>query len=233
MLFKQKESSFSSLGLQTQSTTGTRVSVEPIKQIASIAGVQKAFLFNDDGELVQSTLEDSIALEPFKSRFAPVTGIIRSIPFALNDIDIWFDNGRILLWRLDSGMLFVITSLDAGKSFLSLFVLTHLEQLNTSSRAVKVTRTEKKAAPHPPVKNPVPAKLMQAIQLELARMVGPIAKVLLSKEVKKMGYSIGNYPEDRIRKLIENLSTRVDESRRQQFIDKTQDLIYDSRRGDR
>jgi len=233
MLFKQKESSFSSLGLQTQSTAGTRVSVEPIKKIASIAGVQKAFLFNDDGELVQSTLEDGAALEPFKLRFAPVTGIIRSIPFAVNDIDIRFDNGRILLWRLDTGMLFVITSLDAGKSFLSLFVLTHLEQLNTSSRAVKFNRTEKQAAPHSPVDNPVSSKLMQAIQLELARMVGPIAKVLLSKELKKMGYSIGNYPEDRIRKLIENLSTRVDESRRQQFIDKTQDLIYDSRRGDR
>lgn len=233
MVFNQKESTFSSMGIQTQSMASAQAAADPIKKIASIAGVEKALLFNDGGELAQSTLEDTAALKPFKQRFAPVVEIIRSIPFALNDIDIWFEKGRILVWRLDSGMLFLITSLDIGKSFLSIFVLTHLEQLNTSTRTITLTPSKKRATVHPPVDNPVSATLMKGIQLELARMVGPIAKVLLSRELKKMGYSVGNYPEDRLRQLTEKLASKVDASRRQKFIDNVQDLIYDSRGGDK
>ncbi len=61
-------------------------------------------------------------------------------------------------------------------------------------------------------------------------MVGPIAKVLLAKEIKKMGYSKNNFPEDRLQELIEKFAKGVDKSRRRQFIDNLQDLIYEYRR---
>jgi len=232
MVFNQEEATLSSQSFQIQSadlTTG-QISAEPIKKIASIAGVINTLLFDVNGELVDTTIKDTAALEQYKLRFSPVTQIIHSIQFVITDIDIWFDNGRILVWKLETGMLFLITSLDISKSFLSIFVLTHLEQLNTLTQTAKLRQPVEKAPIHSPVDNPVSPQLLQNIQLELARMVGPIAKVLLTKEIKKMGYSKSNFPEDQLQELIKELTKGVDKSRRQQFIDNLHDLIYDFRR---
>lgn len=232
MVFNQKETTLSSQSLQIQSDdlAAGQTSVEPIKKISSIAGVINTLLFDANGELVDTNIKDTAALKQYKLRFSPVTQIIRSINFVITDIDIWFDKGRILVWKLETGMLFLITSLDISKSFLSIFVLTHLEQLNTSTQADKLRQPVEKILVHLPVDNPASPKLLQDIQLELARMVGPIAKVLLAKEIKKMGYSKSNFPEDQLQELIEKLTKGVDKSRRQQFIDNLQDLIYEYRR---
>ncbi len=232
MVFNQEEATLSSQSFQIQSAdmTAGQISAEPIKKIASIAGVINTLLFDVNGELVDTNIKDTAALEQYKLRLSPVTQIIHSIHFVITDIDIWFDKGRILVWKLETGMLFLITSLDISKSFLSIFVLTHLEQLNTLTQTAKLRQPVEKAPVPPPVENPVSPQLLQDIQLELARMVGPIAKVLLTKEIKKMGYSKSHFPEDQLQELIKKLTLGVDKSRRQQFIDNLQDLIYDFRR---
>jgi hypothetical protein len=79
------------------------------------------------------------------------------------------------------------------------------------------------------VNNPVPPELMEKIQLELARMIGPIAKVVLAKECKRMGYSRGNFPDDQLSLLIQQLAEHVEESKQERFNDKVQDTIYDFR----
>jgi hypothetical protein len=80
------------------------------------------------------------------------------------------------------------------------------------------------------VNNPAAHELMEKIQLELARMIGPIAKVVLAKECKRMGYSRGNFPDDQLLSLIQQLKEHVEESKQEQFNDKVQDTIYDFRR---
>jgi hypothetical protein len=80
------------------------------------------------------------------------------------------------------------------------------------------------------VNNPVPHELMEKIQLELARMIGPIAKVVLTKECKRLGYSRASFPDDKLSPLIKQLKEHVEESKQEQFNDKVQDTIYDFRR---
>ncbi|MCP4156376.1 MAG: hypothetical protein GY757_52170, partial [bacterium] len=74
--------------------------------------------------------------------------------------------------------------------------------------------------------NPLPPELFHQLQLELARRVGPIAKILLNKEIKKMGWTMEQFPEKALKVLVNNLKDKVEESKRDQFIEAVQELEY-------
>ena len=232
MLFKQKDQTLSSLSLKKQAAAARtgKAAADPIPQISSIAGVIDVFLFNVEGQLTHNSLKKDDAAEQYKLRFAPVVHVIHALPVEVSDIDIWFERGRILIWKLNNGILFLLTSLDVSKSFLSIFISTHQEQLETATQTFRLPGVEKTGRAQAKVADPVSAELMRKIQLELARVIGPIAKVVLSKAIKKLGYSSDNFPDKKVSALIKALSERVDASKRQRFIDNVQDVIYEYRR---
>lgn len=119
-------------------------------------------------------------------------------------------NCRELLWDLKS---------QERKYVISTTAISWPEQEKTTP---KKTITK--------VNNPVPPELMEKIQLELARIIGPIAKVVLAKECKRLGYSRGNFPDDQLLSLVKQLKEHVEESKQEQFNDNAQDTIYDFRR---
>jgi serine/threonine protein kinase len=240
LLFNQKDTGiFSSASLKATSASFVKAkkSSDPIRHIASIAGVNEVLLFNDQGQLANHTLEDERVLQQYKLRFPPVVQIIHSISLNITGLDLWFDKGRIMAWHLETGILFTVASLDVSRSFISIYITAQLEQLNTVTRATSLPEIkkeepgekEKTKEKEKTVANPVPARLMEQIQLELAHLIGPIAKVVLSRECKKMGYSRGNFPGDRLLELVGQLGKQIDESRREQFGDNVQDIIYKSR----
>ncbi|UCH98327.1 MAG: protein kinase [Candidatus Aminicenantes bacterium] len=238
MMYSNKDTgSFSSASLKNVSASfeSGRQSKNPIRQIASIAGVFDVLLFNPDGQLADYVLKDSHRLGDYNRRLPPVSQIIQSISFNISGLDLWYEKGRVLLWRLDSGILFIIASVDISRSFLSIYITANLEKLNTAAiiqTAVVEDANKKKKTPpkkEPQVNNPVPPDLMEKIQLELARMIGPIAKVVLSKECKQLGYSRGNFPDDQMSSLIQKLTKHVEDSKQEQFNHRVQDTIYDYR----
>lgn len=238
LLFNQKDTGiFSSASLKTSSASFVKAkkATDPIRHIASIAGVNDVLLFNDEGQLADHTLKDERDLEQYKLRFPPVVQIIRSISLNITGFDLWFDKGRIMAWHLETGILFTVSSLDVSRSFISIYITAQLEELNTTTRTTilpeikKEEPVEKEKVEKEKEKiviNPVPPRLMEQIQLELAHIIGPIAKVVLSKECKKMGYSRGNFPEDQLLELVQQLTRQIDKSKREQFSDNVQDIIY-------
>jgi hypothetical protein len=238
MMYSNKDTgTFSSASLKDVSASfvSAKQSKDPIRQIASIVGVFDVLLFNFDGQLADYVLKDPHKLNEYNRRLPPVSQIIQSISFNVTGLDLWFEKGRVLLWRFDSGILFIIASVDINRSFLSIYITANLQKLNTTAviqTAIIKDENNKKTTLKktiPKVNNPVPLELMEKIQLELARIIGPIAKVVLSKECKRMGYSRGNFPDDQLSSLIQQLTEHVEESKQKQFNDKVQDTIYDFR----
>jgi serine/threonine protein kinase len=239
LLFNQKDTgvfSSASLKMASASFAGARQKhpADPLNHVASIVGVTDVLLFNDEGQLADYVLKDERVLEQYKLRFPPVVRIIHSISFTITGLDLWFDKGRIMAWKLETGIIFIVGSLDISRSFISIYITAHLEQLNTTTRTtiipdLKQKQTIETIEKEKTVVSPVPPRLMEQIQLELAHMIGPIAKVVLSKECKKMGYSRGNFPGDELLELVKMLTQRVEESRREQFSDNVQDIIYEFR----
>lgn len=204
-------------------------SADPLRQIAAIAGVTDVLLLDGQGQLIDHALEDERMLDEYKKRFPPVAQIIQSITYHINSMDLWFDKGRILAWTLDSGILFVVANLDISRSFLSIYITANLETLNSNTMTAVIPAKETKAIPKKEVTDPVAPVLMEKVQLELARTIGPIAKVVLSKECKKMGYTRDRFPNSELMGLVKKVSDRIEESKRQGFVDAAQDVIYDFR----
>ncbi len=237
MLVSQKESYFiSSSSLQSSTSSFLNVTHpgSPVMQIAAIAGVTDIMLFAPSGQLVDYTLSKPASLDIYKLRFAPVAQIMQSISFKISGMDLWFEKGRILSYTLDTGILFIIASLGVSRPFLSIYIASHLEQLNNMIRtAVQeaanhpfslVTQSSSQSLPKEVV-NPVPLALMESIQLELAHFIGPIAKVVLMRECKTLGYTKAQFPGDKLLELGKNVANLLDEAKRQQFRDKIQAMI--------
>lgn len=235
MLYSNKApGTFSSASLKDVSSSfeSARQSKDPIRQIAAIAGVFDVLLFNSEGILADYALKDPQRLGDYNRRFPLVSQIIQSVSFNVTGLDLWFEQGRVLLWKFDSGILFIIASMDINRSFLSIYITANLEKLNrTAAIQTAILKDEKTTLKKtmPKVNHPVNHELMGKIQLELARMIGPIAKVVLAKECKRLGYSRGNFPNDQLSSLIRQLKEHVEESKQEQFNDKVQDTIYDFR----
>jgi serine/threonine protein kinase/CheY-like chemotaxis protein len=237
MMYGNKDTgTFSSASLKNVSSSfvGARQSKDPIRQIASIDGVFDVLLFNWEGILADYALKDPYLLDDYNRRLPAVSQIIQSISFNVTGLDLWFEKGRVLIWRFDSGILFIITSVDINRSFLSIYITANLEKLNNTAEiqtAIVKDEKDKKTLKktEPKVNNPVSSGLMEKIQLELARIIGPIAKVVLAKECKRLGYSRGKFPDDQLSSLIRQLKEHVEESKQEQFNDKVQDTIYDFR----
>jgi serine/threonine protein kinase/DNA-binding NarL/FixJ family response regulator len=239
MMYNQKESrSFSSASLKSVSSSfkSAKQSQDPLRQIAAIVGVMDVLLFSPEGQLVDYALKDPLRMSEYSRRLPPVSQIIQSISFNITGLDLWYEKGRVMLWRLESGMLFIIATIDISRSFLSIYITANLEKLNTTATLTPPTLKEaaqkKESTARVPkllVENPVTADLMEKIQLELARVIGPIAKVVLSKECKGLGYAKDNFPEDQLSTLIQRLSSQLEESKQEHFNNRGQDLIYDYR----
>lgn len=232
MRFEQTDTaSFSSDSMTGHSTSFRRIELhtEPLRQIVAIAGVTDVILFDVGGQLVLHHLKDSQALEEYSVRFPPAAQIIQSISFKINAVDLWFEKGRVLLWRLENGLLLVIASQEVSRSFLSIFISSHLEELNKLATGRKITEAFKKEPPQE-VSHPVSPALMEKIQLELARMIGPIAKILINKEIKALGYSMAQFPHQQISALIKRLASKLEPSKKERFNEKVQDILYEERR---
>lgn len=232
MLFNQKDTgTFSSAALKSASLslTQTKRAGDPIRQIAAIAGVSDVLLFDSAGQVIDHALNNPKTLPEYQRRIPAVADIIQSISYKIVGMDLWFKSGRALLWVLESGLLLLTASQETSRSFLSIYITAHLELLNTTINTAIIKPPDSVELEKIDVQNPLPGELMDKIQFELAFNIGPIAKVVISKEAKKIGFSKKRFPMDKANTLIENLAHKVSESKREAFKEKVQDLIYEYR----
>lgn len=232
MRFDQTDTkSFNGSSLSGQSSMFRKIEEhgDPVAQIAAVASVVDVLLFNRSGRLGTHRLKSNKMLEIYNQRFSPVVQVIQSVSFDITSVDIWFEKGRVLLWKLEKALLLVIADRNVSRSFLSIFISSHLESLNNA--ALQGTANVTDTLPVQPVKTvtqPVPSKLMSKIQLELARAIGPIAKVIITKEIKTMGYHVDQFPHDELAALVNRLGEKAGPERKDKFIEAALDILYEA-----
>lgn len=197
---------------------------DPIRGLSSIAGVRSVFLFNRQGELSGYHQEEENSSEDYRSRLSPAALLIQSLSLEITAMDIWFEQGRVIIWKTGSGILFVSADLPVSFSLLAIFITSNLAQLdkailNRGSSTEKIMQQIKEAD------GEVPVHLLDRMQLELARMIGPIGKVVFDKEIKNSGFSKDKFPVRQVPVLVEELAKKIGSGERQAFKDKIQHLI--------
>ena len=74
----------------------------------------------------------------------------------------------------------------------------------------------------------IPEQMMKKIEKQLAFGIGPIARVVLKREIKKMGFSYDSFPKGSIIPLIEKLTAQIKDDKREEILTKVEDLIFTS-----
>ncbi len=231
--------------------------LDALEQMASIAGVQGVVLFDMHGRLLEHRQFDGTSSFSTCTRFSPVVPVIHSIGLDITDMDLWFENGRVLLWKIDRSILFIIASPSLGYSFLSIFIDANRERLAPSLPPTSIEQEKGKEQEEPealavrePTPTPPPLKketvneppvfkdihapqllgiaprtLLNQLQIEISREIGPIGKVILEREIKSSGYSKENFPFTRIPLLARKLAEKIGTGEREKFLEKIHRLI--------
>jgi serine/threonine protein kinase len=207
-------------GVDRQKETG----VDPIRQLSSIAGVRRIFLFDSEGVLAAYRQADGRRIEDYGSRLSPAALLIQSVPLEISSMDMWFEKGRVLIRKIAAGTLFVIADPDISYSMLSIFIDSNLGRLSKAVQKKK-TRTSEKIGQSRELEGTAPAHMLDRIQSEFVRMIGPIGKVVFEKAIRRSGYGKDRFPFSQAPELIEELAKKIGPGEQQVFKDKIRNLI--------
>lgn len=217
-----------SISKKSQDSQNKETDINPIRRLSSIAGVQSIFLFNREGELTGYYQVKGNTNADYRHRLSPAALVIQSLPLEISSMDLWFKKGRVLIWTIDTGILFVTADIDISYSFLSIFIASNLEHLNRATQK-RTSLSENGIQNIHELNGLAPADFLDRIRLELARMIGPIGKVVFDKEINNTGFSKDTFPIKQVPVLIEELAKKIGPDERQTFKDKVQELIYSIR----
>lgn len=82
------------------------------------------------------------------------------------------------------------------------------------------------SSPAVPTGDILPEVFVEQLQLELARYIGPIAKIALKEEAKRLGFSRKAFPLAKATDWISLLASRVDSAKRPAFQDAANQLLH-------
>ena len=202
----------------TPSTTGLQQH-DPIAQILSVAGVDGLLLFAPDGQLERGAFHTPSLQNEYHLRLNPLPQVLQGIPVDIAGFDLIFENGRVLSWLLEERALFVVARLELNKMILTTILARHfgklqLQHKNSSDSSMDNSSFDVKIPTGPVLE----VSKFKALQKAYARVIGPIAKMAIKQEAKKMGYSRKAFPENQAQALIDRLAARLDESKQDDFI---------------
>ena len=120
-------------------------------------------------------------------------------------------------------MILVLADLNLNMSLLSLLVGRLISISVTSDQKLQSAEIKPKASST--TGSILSPKVIQSIQGEYARFIGPIAEIAMKKEMKKMGYTPDTFPESKSESLIKRLAANLDESKGTKFSEASLDLL--------
>ncbi len=216
---------------------------QAVVQLASVSGVEAVALFSLDGQLMSHYGLPVEGMDRFVLSFTPVVQAFFSLPFDARGLDVWFEDGRVLAWQLEQiGVLFVFSQKMINKLMLSVLIGRHyvslIQQCITpvtilpetgpplsglgESHGLSSAETEDL----PPelaaqvLDMPDCAAALEELEQEYTKHIGPMAKLVVKKTIKKMGFTRKTIPFGELPQLVQQLAGRLNEPKKSDFLAK-------------
>ncbi|MFC1851285.1 protein kinase [candidate division CSSED10-310 bacterium] len=199
-------------------------SLDPASQISSVVGVNGVVVFDTHGNLLDYRLQEHLKAETVTMRLQPIPEIVKSFSIPVEQFDyadFWFEDGRVLLFNEAGKVIVVFSEISLNISLLSLLITRVADQLSMSKSTFRSGAVSAQL-----YTSESTVKIFKALQTEYARFIGPVAKISIKKEVKKMGYSFQNFPEGKIPNLIDKLTQNLTQSKQEAFREKAMDMLF-------
>ncbi|NIO70841.1 MAG: hypothetical protein GTN71_17855 [Anaerolineae bacterium] len=193
-----------------------------LENINAIVGVTGCFVCDSEGEVLASVLPDvfgEAALTVGRTAMQTVLGLQTARRRRVNDLDLLYREGRIIVKSLGEGCLCILCVRNINVPLLNLTANLAVRKLTKRLKALSPAETKVKAlGPAIPPELTVDGTFFAQIEHELAKVMGPVATLIIDDEVAALGADKDSFPRDRVAELVEKVSSEItDEDKRASF----------------
>ncbi len=193
-----------------------------LENINAIVGVTGCFVCDSEGEVLASVLPDvfgEAALTVGRTAMQTVLGLQTARRRRVNDLDLLYREGRIIVKSLGEGCLCILCVRNINVPLLNLTANLAVRKLTKRLKALSPAETKVKAlGPAIPPELTVDGTFFAQIENELAKVMGPVATLIIDDEVAALGADKDSFPRDRVAELVEKVSSEItDEDKRASF----------------
>jgi hypothetical protein len=193
-----------------------------LENINAIVGVTGCFVCDSEGEALASVLPDvfgEAALTAGRTAMQTVLGLQTTSRRRVNDLDLLYKEGRIIVKSLGEGCLCILCVRNINVPLLNLTANLAVRKLTKRLKALSPAETKVKAlGPATAPELTVDGTFFAQMEHELTKILGPIATMIMDDEVAALGAAADSFPRDRVAELVEKTSAEItDEGKRASF----------------
>ena len=193
-----------------------------LENITAIVGVTGCFVCDSEGEVLASVLPDvfgEAALTAGRTAMQTVLGLQTTRRRRVNDLDLLYREGRIIVKSLGEGCLCILCVRNINVPLLNLTANLAVRKLTKRLKALSPAETKVKAlGPAIPPELTVDGTFFAQIEHELTKVMGPVATLIIDDEVAALGADKDSFPRDRVAELVEKVSSEItDKDKRAMF----------------
>jgi predicted regulator of Ras-like GTPase activity (Roadblock/LC7/MglB family) len=195
-----------------------------LEDIKAVAGVTGCFVCDSEGKVLTSTLPGVFDRETVLAASRTVTQTILGLQTTrqrrVNDLDLLYKEGRVIFKSLGEGCLCILCARNVNVPLLNLTANLAAKKLTERLKAPSSAETKVKAPDRAKVSSEltVDGTFFAQMEHELARVMGPIATLIIDDELAALGTAKDSFPRDRVTELVEKVSAEItDEGKRASF----------------
>jgi predicted regulator of Ras-like GTPase activity (Roadblock/LC7/MglB family) len=186
-----------------------------LEDIKAVVGVTGCFVCDSEGEVLASVLpgvfEGEAILSAGRTAIQTVLGLQTTRRQRVNDLDLLYREGRIIVKSLGEGCLCILCVRNINVPLLN---------LTANLAARKLTKRLEAFSPagKVPSELTVDETFFAQMEHELTKVMGPVATLIIDDEIAALGATKDSLPRDRVTELVEKISAEItDEGKRASF----------------
>jgi predicted regulator of Ras-like GTPase activity (Roadblock/LC7/MglB family) len=194
-----------------------------LKDINAVVGVTGCFVCDSEGEILASVLpgvfDGEVVSSASRTAMQTVLGLQTTRRRRVNDLDLLYKEGRIIVKSLGEGCLCILCVRNINVPLLNLTANLSTRKLAKRLKPPSAAETKVKAlGPAIPPELTVDGTFFAQIEHELTKVMGPVAPLIIDDEVAALGVAKDAFPRDRVAELVEKVSSEItDEAKRASF----------------
>jgi len=194
-----------------------------LEDIKAVVGVTGCFVCGSEGEVLASVLpsvfDGEVVSSAGRTAMQTILGLQTTRRRRVNDLDLLYREGRIVVKSLREGCLCILCVRNINVPLLNLTANLAVRKLTKRLKALSPAETKVKApGPAIPPELTVDGTFFAQIEHELARVMGPIATLIIDDEVAALGADKDAFPRDRVAELVKKVGSEItDEDKRASF----------------
>ncbi|MDH4136812.1 MAG: roadblock/LC7 domain-containing protein [Anaerolineae bacterium] len=195
-----------------------------LEDINAVVGVTGCFVCDNEGKALASALpgvfDVKVVSSAGRTAMQTVLGLQTTRRRRVNDLDLLYKEGRIIVKSLGEGGLCILCVRNINVPLLNLTANLATRKLTKRLKPPSLAETKVKTPGRAkaPSELTVDGDFFAQMEHELTKVMGPVATLIIDDGVAALGAAKDAFPRNRLAELVEKVSSEItDEDKRANF----------------